>query len=299
MHIIRTAEELHQVAARLGRTSGLGGVLVPTMGALHAGHAALIECARDYASHHDIAEGCIVSIFVNPTQFNDPADLARYPRTPEEDEAVCQRAGAKIVFAPDPETIYPPPPAPAIQTPTLPDVALLPGLEDAFRPGHFAGVCQVVQRLFDLLEPRVALFGEKDWQQLQVIRSMTANSHLPVQIASLSTVRDPDGLAMSSRNRFLSPQERKAAQAIPQALEAAGREITAAKAEEAMRQILEKAGLQIEYAVIRDEETLGPLTTSRPGRALVAARAGRTRLIDNAAWPRSQSTQAAHSNSRS
>lgn len=268
-----------------------GCVVVPTMGALHAGHGALISRARRVAAE---AGGgpVVVTVFVNPTQFGDASDLARYPRTLGEDVILSHRAGADVVFAPPVGVVYPagaPVPAPA-----LPAVADGPGLEDARRPGHFAGVCQVVRRLFELVRPSAAVFGEKDWQQLQVIRAMTAEQGLGVRIVDAPTVREAGDLAMSSRNRFLSASDRRRGLAISASLRAAGVEPTAAGAEAAMRRVLEAAGIVPDYAVVRDAETLLPVATraaesshlpARPCRALVAARVGPVRLIDNAAWP--------------
>jgi pantoate--beta-alanine ligase len=279
MRAIRDARELSEAAGWLGRKSGLGGVLVPTMGALHRGHIALVERAAAMAG----GGPCVVSIFVNPTQFNEKADFDRYPRTPKMDMDMCREAGATLVFAPDAETMYPTPEAAPV--PPLPAVAAQPGLEDGFRPGHFAGVCQVVLRLFRLLEPATAVFGEKDWQQLQVITAMTRQEGLGIRIVPHPTIRDPDGLAMSSRNRFLSEEERHAALAIPRALAAAGAAPDPAAAERAMREELERSTLQVEYAVVRDATTLVGPPGRDGGRALIAARSGRTRLIDNAPWP--------------
>jgi pantoate--beta-alanine ligase len=246
------------------------------MGALHAGHAALIRAAAGMAGGNP----CVVSIFVNPTQFNQASDFARYPRTLEADLAVCGAAGAAAVFAPAPEMVYPP--GRAIEVPALPAVATEPGLEDAFRPGHFAGVCQVVKRLFELLRPEAAVFGEKDWQQLRVVSAMSEASGLGVRVVPHATQRDADGLAMSSRNRFLTATERAAALAIPRALAAAVAERAAGAAEGAMRAAL--SGLRVEYAAVRDAAALGPIGRG-PGRALIAAWSGATRLIDNAPWP--------------
>jgi pantoate--beta-alanine ligase len=279
MRVIRDAGQLSEAAERLGRKSGLGGVLVPTMGALHLGHTTLIKRAAELAGQGP----CVVSIFVNPTQFNEKADFDRYPRTPKMDMDMCREAGATIVFAPDVETMYPTPEAAPV--PPLPAVASQPGLEDGFRPGHFAGVCQVVLRLFHLLEPVAAFFGEKDWQQLQVITAMTRQEGLGIRIVPHATIRDPDGLAMSSRNRLLSDEERRAALAIPRALTAAGAAPDPAAAERAMREELERSTLQVEYAVVRDAATLIGPPGRAGGRALIAARSGRTRLIDNAPWP--------------
>lgn len=256
-------------------------VLVPTMGALHAGHASLVRHGADLAGR--VGGRCAVSVFVNPTQFNQRSDFDRYPRTLDADVAVCRAAGADAVFAPDPELVYPP--RAPVPIPTLPAVAVRPGLEDAFRPGHFAGVCQVVMRLFQLLRPGAAVFGEKDWQQLRVVSAMTREAGLTIEICPYPTQRDGDGLAMSSRNRFLSDVERAAALAIPRALRAGSERRDAAAAEAAMREVLGTAALRVEYAVCRDAETLGPLSGSGPGRLLIAAWSGSTRLIDNAPWP--------------
>jgi pantoate--beta-alanine ligase len=254
-----------------------GGVLIPTMGALHEGHEALIRAGAARAG----GRPCVVSIFVNPTQFNQPSDYNRYPRTLESDLAACERAGATLVFAPIAEVMYPP--GETVPVPVLPAVATCPGLEDRFRPGHFAGVCQVVARLFRLLRPDEAVFGEKDWQQLQVVTAMTASEGLGVYIVPYPTVREPDGLAMSSRNRFLSPEERRGALAISRALRAAAGE--RGMVEERMAREFAGAPLRVEYAVVRDGATLGPVVRGRPARALIAAWAGPTRLIDNAACP--------------
>lgn len=279
MILLRNLDDLRRHAA----DRAAGWVLVPTMGALHAGHAALIREGAAVARREGLAAGCVVSIFVNPTQFNQQSDFDRYPRTLDADLDVCSGAGAAAVFAPDVETMYPPD-AP-VPVPPLPPVATEPGLEDAFRPGHFAGVCQVVMRLFRLLEPRAAVFGEKDWQQLAVVRAMTAEAGLPIRIVPFPTVRDADGMAMSSRNRFLSAQERAAAVAISRALRLAGARRGAADAERTMAAELAAAGLKSEYAVVREAAGLGPWRGTGEGRALIAAWAGGTRLIDNAPWP--------------
>lgn len=280
MRIISSQEELQSATSKLRRPHGLGGVLIPTMGALHAGHAALIAHGSKLAKQ--TSSPCVVSIFVNPTQFNEKADFDRYPRTLDVDLAICKDSGADYIFAPMTDTMYPTTPAAPI--PPLPSVAVTPNLEDGFRPGHFAGVCQVVLRLFKLLNPDAANFGEKDWQQLQVIAAMTREARLPITIIPHPTLRDPDGLAMSSRNRFLSPDERRAALAIPHALQAAANHSTPEAAEAVMRSLLATSGLTVEYAVIRDAQSLGPVA-GKPGRALIAARSGKTRLIDNAPWP--------------
>lgn len=256
-----------------------GCVLVPTMGALHAGHGVLIRRARALADERGAM--VVATVFVNPTQFNEAADFERYPRTLEGDLEACAAAGADVVFAPSPGVVYPA--GEAVAVPALPAVADGPGLEDAFRPGHFAGVCQVVARLFDLTRAGAAVFGEKDWQQLQTVRAMVAAMGLGLEIVGVQTVREADGLAMSSRNRLLDAGARRLAGAIPAALRAAGREGTAGAGEAALRSVLGAAGIDPEYAVVRDAATL-----LAPGggacRALVAARVGGVRLIDNAAW---------------
>lgn len=270
-------------------------VFVPTMGALHAGHASLVAQGVDLAKRRNLPGGCVVSIFVNPTQFNDPADLARYPRTLAADLRVCDAAGAACVFAPSVEDIYPPHVV-AEKDVTLPAVATSPGLEDAARPGHFLGVWKVVRRLFELVKPDAALFGEKDWQQLRLIEALVDTHSLPIEIIGVPTVRDADGLAMSSRNVFLSPADRTVALAIPAALQAANGCHTIPTAEWKMRTMLEAVGLHVEYAVVRHARTLMPVAFEADGiltepnsyRSIIAARvggpAGGLRLIDNAAW---------------
>ena len=270
------------IRALTGEKVAPGCVLVPTMGALHGGHASLIRLARE----REPGRPCIVSVFVNPIQFNDPSDFARYPRTLDDDTRLCARAGCDVLWAPEAEEIYPPG-APVV-TPDLPVVATTPGLEDAFRPGHFAGVARVVARLFELVRPAAAVFGEKDWQQLQLVRSLAARAAPPVRIIQGETVREEDGLAMSSRNRFLSPGERRAAVAIPRALEIAGMFESPDEAERAMRARLTSAGLVVEYAVVRSGESLGETRGGVAARALIAARAGVVRLIDNAPWSASR-----------
>lgn len=265
-----------------------GSTFVPTMGALHEGHASLIRLADwSVKPDHSIRPPTVVSIFVNPTQFNDPADLARYPRTIEADLAICKAAGADAVFIPDVDTVYPR--GVALPTPPLPAAATEPRLEDALRPGHFQGVCQVVARLFNLVKPAAAIFGEKDYQQLATIRAMTRALELPINIIPAPTIREPDGLAMSSRNRFIPEANRRQATAISRALceASAPANDTPQKAEAAMRRTLLEAGFaesDIQYAVVRDATTL---TTPRPNhecRSLIAVSLAPVRLIDNAPW---------------
>lgn len=187
-----------------------------------------------------------------------------------------------MVFVPSVEEVYPEGRKPVV--PPLPSAATEPGLEDALRPGHFAGVCQVVRWLFGAVKPGAAIFGEKDYQQLAVIRAMTREQRLPIVIVPGETIREADGLAMSSRNRFLTAEERPRAVAVSRALRMGQHAGTPNAAERVMREVLESAGLEVQYAVVRDAETLGGVDASRPMRALIAARLGSIRLIDNAAW---------------
>lgn len=279
---------LHDSAAWLAYRREHGeGAFVPTMGALHAGHAALIRDASSRALRQGLPGGAVVSIFVNPTQFNDPKDYSRYPRTLEADLALCQASGCSAVFAPSEADIYPPGRPPRV--PPLPAVARTPGLEDAHRPGHFAGVCQIVLRLFELVDPAVAVFGEKDWQQLQVVRSMVEAERLRVRVEGLATIREADGLAMSSRNRFLTPEDRVRALAISRALREARQAPTPDEAEGVLRRVLGEASIVPEYAVVREASSLqrpaaGAKVHTQRWRALIAAGVGNVRLIDNDAW---------------
>lgn len=273
MHVARTASEMSPHRA---------GVVVPTMGGLHDGHAALIRRAASIADGRAV----VVTIFVNPTQFNDPADYERYPRTLDDDLARCAECGATVVFVPGESDVYPD--GRDANTVQPPPVATQPGLEDRFRPRHFQGVCQVVRRLFDLTGAAAAIFGEKDWQQLQVIRAMVRRDALGVEIVAGPTVRDSGGLALSSRNRLLAPEDRDAALGLSRALRAARQHDAPDAAEAAMRAELDRAGVETEYAVVREGATLLPLppgaARSSGARALVAGRVGSVRLIDNDAW---------------
>ena len=257
---------------------------VPTMGALHAGHGSLVERAR--------ADGrpVVVSIFVNPTQFGPREDYARYPRTLDADCALLEPLGAAAVFVPSVEAIYPRGLEAARQEAsaiTLPEVATRPGLEDACRPTHFGGLALVVGRLFDLVRPARAFFGEKDYQQLRLIEDLVAADRGrfgALEIVPCPTIREGNGLAMSSRNRYLAPEHRDAALALSRALQIAHSAQRVSTAERLMRDTLDGHGLETEYAVVRDARTLLPVTGfERPTRALIAARLGSTRLIDNAA----------------
>jgi pantoate--beta-alanine ligase len=249
-----------------------------TMGALHDGHVALIRAARDRVG----SDGAItVTIFVNPLQFGAGEDLERYPRTLDADLDICRAEGVDVVFAPPRDDMYPD---------GRPQVTVDPGslageLEGASRPTHFAGVLTVVAKLLNLTVPTYALFGEKDYQQLVLVRRMVRDLEMPYQIVAVPTVREPDGLALSSRNRFLGGDERSAALAFSRSLfagvDAAPRGKRAVL--EAGRAVLENAhGIDVDYFELRDPE-LGPAPVTGEARLLVAGRVGATRLIDNAA----------------
>lgn len=257
---------------------------VPTMGALHEGHAVLIRHAAGWCASHPPRGACVVSIFVNPTQFNDPKDFDRYPKTLEEDVLLSQAAGATYIYAPSVEDVYP---SGELTRPiSLPGVAMQPSLEDAHRPGHFEGVYRVVRRLFEIVKPQAAFFGEKDWQQLQLIIAMVGQEKMPIEIVPVPTVREPSGLAMSSRNRFLSSADMSKALAISQALRAATQNHDINQAEQDMMTCLAQHGITPEYATIREAASLlKPQEGFRgPYRALIAAKVGNVRLIDNALW---------------
>jgi pantoate--beta-alanine ligase len=271
MRIARTAADLR-------RACGSAVIaFVPTMGALHEGHLALVRRARA------LAERVVVSIFVNPTQFGPGEDFDRYPRQPESDGALLETAGCDVLFLPDVETIYPRGHATFVD----PAGAAL-GLEGALRPGHFRGVATVVTQLFGLVQPRWAIFGEKDAQQLAVIRQAVRDLHLPVEIVAHPTVREADGLAMSSRNRFLGPEERRAAAVLFRALGEAGERIaggerSAARLRQRMAAAIAAEPLvRLQYAEVVAADTFQPLEQA-VGRIVlpVAATVGSTRLIDN------------------
>jgi pantoate--beta-alanine ligase len=263
------------------------GALVPTMGALHAGHGSLIERAVAAA-----AGPVTVTVFVNPTQFGPKEDFSKYPRTLQADLALAEKAGAAAVFVPDASLIYPDGLEAAARESAawpLPPAATEPKLEDAARPGHFGGVCQVVARLFDLCKPAAAFFGEKDFQQLRVITQMverSAGRWGSLRVVPCGTVRERDGLAMSSRNRYLTPDRRDTALGVYRALQMAMSAQRPATAETLMRETLEQHGFTIDYVAVRDAATLLPVSgLETPCRALIAARLPEVRLIDNMAMP--------------
>lgn len=250
--------------------------LVPTMGALHEGHLSLMRAARA------TADRVVVSIFVNPLQFGPGEDLSRYPRDLEGDLAKCASAGVDEVYHPTPAQFYPP----GFQT-HLEVTELSQGLCGARRPGHFRGVATVVYRLFQQLQPDVAFFGEKDFQQLRVIQRLTADLGLPIEVVGCPILREADGLAMSSRNAYLSPEERTQARAISEGLRAAQTAFAAGeRAGPALiarcRESLTRAALREDYVELCDPDTLRSVPeASASARLLVAAFVGRTRLIDN------------------
>ncbi|MGH9467664.1 MAG: pantoate--beta-alanine ligase [Terriglobales bacterium] len=273
MQVIRDPRALQ---ARCAAFTNLG--LVPTMGALHAGHLALVRASRS----RDAASA--VSIFVNPTQFGPNEDFARYPRSFDQDCALLEREGVDVVFAPAAEAMYPPGAA------TFVEVEGLSGrLCGASRPGHFRGVATVVLKLFSLARPARAYFGQKDAAQVAVLRRMVADCFLPVELVVCPIVREPDGLALSSRNRLLNPRERKAALALSRGLRAladayaAGERFAAALVEVGRAEIAAEPALRLDYFTAVDENTLLPVDRAAPGTLFaVAAFAGSTRLIDNA-----------------
>lgn len=275
LSIVRSVSALRVAIAafRPGRVA-----LVPTMGALHAGHLALVAAARAAGATHVVA-----SIFVNPTQFGPSEDFDRYPRDEAADAAALAAAGVDLLFAPAVAAMYPGGHATTVRVAGLGDI-----LDGAARPGHFDGVATVVTKLLLAAAPDLAVFGEKDWQQLAVIHRLVADLSLPVEIIGAPIVRDADGLALSSRNAFLTPGERIRAVALPQALEAArdalraGGEVAATLA--AAAAALVKAGFAPPDYVELVDANLCPLTAiSAPARLLAAARIGATRLIDNIA----------------
>lgn len=273
----KTPDEVRAWRAELSRR-GQRLALVPTMGFLHDGHLSLM---REGARRADVVAA---SIFVNPSQFGPKEDLSRYPRDAEGDLAKCASAGVAGVYLPEPATVYPE----GYQTWVTVD-EMSQGLCGERRPGHFRGVATVVAKLFGVFRPDVALFGEKDYQQLQVIARMNQDLELGVEVVGMPTVREADGLAMSSRNAYLSPEERQRALALSKGLFAARDAAAAGQGDVAallalMRSPLAAAGLREDYVAVVDARSLAALERlepGRPARALVAAFAGATRLIDN------------------
>ena len=274
MRVVSTAADLR--AARGGLTQPIG--MVPTMGYLHRGHLSLIEHARAECG------AVVVSIFVNPTQFGPNEDLGRYPRDLPRDLRLCEQAGVDVVFTPNDDEMYPPGFATFVEVKGLQD-----RWEGASRPGHFRGVATVVARLLRLAQPDRAYFGEKDYQQLQIVTRMARDLALDVEIVPCPTVRDPDGLALSSRNAYLDQEARADAVALCEALRAAQAQVTSGlrKANTLVQTMRDAVArhprVTLDYAAVVDATTLEPLeSVDRPARALIAARVGGVRLIDNA-----------------
>jgi pantoate--beta-alanine ligase len=277
VQIIRNLASLRTALAEL-RAEGEMIALVPTMGALHDGHMALVEGAKHRAAH------VVVSIFVNPKQFGPNEDLAAYPRREARDAEMLEAAGVAILWAPPVGEMYPPGFATNVAVEKLGD-----GLCGAARPGHFDGVATVVAKLFNQVRPDIAVFGEKDWQQLAIVRRMASDLDMGIHIVGLPTRRAADGLALSSRNAYLSAEDRTAARALPRAL---GEAATAIERGDDVSTVLTRAKAQlavagfgeIDYLSLVDAATLEPMTRlDRAARLLAAARIGGTRLIDNMA----------------
>jgi pantoate--beta-alanine ligase len=274
--VVRTIAELRQITGAW-RKAGEAIALIPTMGALHEGHLALVREGQRLACR------TVVSIFVNPTQFAPHEDFSRYPRDEAGDVAKLATVACDLVWAPDASTMYPPGSATRVH----PKGAAI-GLETDFRPHFFEGVATVCCKLFTQVGPDFAIFGEKDYQQLQVVTQMARDLDLPLTVIGLPTIREPDGLAMSSRNRYLSAEDRATAVTIPRVIAdvkaaiAARADLTAAVAK--AKQTLSTAGFRVDYVEVRDATTLLPYegATTQVPRVLVAAWLGKTRLIDNA-----------------
>ena len=278
MQVQHTVAGFRQACDQL-RAGGKRLALVPTMGALHAGHLALVAEARRRADH------VCVTIFVNPTQFAPNEDFEKYPRTFQEDERACEAAGVTLIFAPAAEEMYPPGECTRVRVERISSA-----LCGHSRPGHFEGVATVVAKLFAAAGPCIAVFGRKDYQQLRLVDRLARDLLLPVEVVGHPTVRERDGLALSSRNAYLTADQRASALAIPRALAEAVRRFdrgarAAERLTQAVRQQLEQAGLRVDYVELADADTVEPLAPNMKlaERALlaVAAFAGKTRLIDN------------------
>ncbi len=276
--VLREPRAVRELMANWHR-QGVSVALVPTMCFLHGGHAALIREARSRA---DVVA---VSLFVNPAQFGPQEDLARYPRDFEKDLALCTEAGVGLIYAPTASAVYPQDFQTWVQV-----TEVSQGLCAAARPQHFRGVATVVAKLFGLFRPRTAVFGEKDYQQLRLVFQLNADLELGVEIVAVPTVREPDGLAISSRNVFLTPEERYRAGSLSRGLfaaqDAAAKGLSnVAELRALIVNVLESAEANIEYVEIRNAQSLEPISSlsKLPARALVAARFGTTRLIDNVA----------------
>ena len=275
--VIRSAAALREKVSAWKRSGMLVGV-VPTMGALHDGHLSLARAARAQSDR------VIVTIFVNPMQFNNPEDLKKYPRDEAHDLALLEAEGVDVLFAPGPEEVYPEGFATKVSV-----AGVSEPMEGAFRPGHFDGVATVVTKLFGMTQAGRAFFGEKDWQQVQVVERLVRDLNIPIRIVPCPTIREADGLAMSSRNVRLTAEERALAPALHGAMQGAAAAIrggadVAAALEAARAAVLAAGFASVEYLDLRDAETLEVVTTlDRPARLLAAAVLGEVRLIDNIA----------------
>lgn len=280
---LQVVEQIAEVreAVRAARQRGSLIGFVPTMGALHTGHVSLMEEARRHC------EFVVVSIFVNPTQFGPQEDLKKYPRPFENDVALCREAGVSLIFHPQPATIYPPGFKTRVEVTGLSSV-----WEGAFRPEHFCGVTTVVMKLLNIVQADVTYFGRKDFQQQLIIKRMCQDLDWPYAIQTCATIRDPDGLAKSSRNVYLSPDERQSGLSISRALFHVRDEILSGQRDvlqlqQQLQQILEATpGVVVDYAAIVNSDTLAAATEYQPGlTAAIAVRVGTTRLIDNIELP--------------
>jgi pantoate--beta-alanine ligase len=277
MDTVTTIAAVRERVARW-RREGQRVAFVPTMGNLHAGHISLIELARQRGDRF------IASIFVNPMQFGPNEDYAHYPRTPQKDERMLAAAGCDLMFMPDVAEIYPEGSGHGARV-AVPELSGI--LDGEFRPGHFDGVSTVVAKLFNIVGPDIAVFGEKDFQQLAIIRRMVADLCIPIEIVAAPTVRESDGLAMSSRNQYLTVAERKIAPQLHAALTRAVKRVSMgekdfAAIERAELDAIARAGFRPDYFTVRDAKTLAaPAADSRHLVVLVAARLGKARLIDN------------------
>ena len=275
MQIVRQLDPLRDALTEFRKTGWKVG-LVPTMGALHAGHMRLVEVAREQC------DAVVASIFVNPTQFGEGEDLDAYPRQEAADAALLKASGVKLLWAPTADQIYPHGFATSVSVTGVSD-----GLCGAARPGHFDGVATVVAKLFNQIRPDSAYFGEKDYQQLAVIRRMARDLDFTHDIVGVPTVRDPDGLALSSRNAYLTAEQRSDAAALPQKMRAAATAIAAggevaAILGDAKAELIDAGFHKIDYLELRDADTLAVLNDfTRPARLFAAAHIGATRLIDN------------------
>ncbi len=279
---MQTAYSKDELRAQLAPARGKRIVFVPTMGALHEGHASLLRQARSLAG----AEGVVVaSVFLNPVQFDNAGDLAAYPQTPQNDLKLCESCGVDVVFMPTPDVMYC-----ADRSITLEETHLSTVLCGASRPGHFAGVCLVVNKLFNLVQPTDAIFGKKDYQQLAILRRMVRDLDIPVTLHGAEIVRGEDGLALSSRNVRLTPEHRAAAPAIRRILLAAEEAYAAGAStesvcEDVVGMLSSIPGVRVDYAELVDAETLHTPANDRLALLAVAAWFGEVRLIDNIELP--------------